>query len=825
MQVFYIMAMISIVSVESFGLFTSARKYRYETPTIKFPVPNPRIQAVPAHLNFQAGPAPPREENPASFFPTPVNIPFPVTPTQTVAPTPVTISYQDNFSSEIPSLPQFSPPLPENKDVSEQESSFPLGHTALSPYFADADGAQAPLPPNTQANDLTDNNIHICPMNFTGCDPLDQWRSIEGVCNNLANPHFGAANQPMPRLLGAKFDIGMVRTFGEDGSLLPNPRSISTALNLPPRRRTNHNLLIMQIGQFVDHDHVLTSGVRGPKGENRKCKNCKTWTDPACMPIPIPLDDPFFPSHSKDGERNCLPFTRNVVLEGKFNTVDPLNFNTAFLDLSTVYASDHCQCDELRFFRHGLMRMDHVYDVPKGLPPTGFSGFEECRLKSKKCMLTGDVRSNEHMTLLMLHTIFIREHNRLAERLYSINRHWSDERIFQEARRINIAQYQHIIFQEYVPALIGFSKAREYGLQALSHGYYKGYSETINPGIVNEFAGAAYRIGHSMIPDAFPKYSKDFQFIGELSLRETFHNPQGFGNPKDFDDCLRGLVGMRLPALDLHFEDVIKEHLFEFKDKPFSGEDLLARNIARGREFGFPGYANYVQLCGVGNIHTWQDLHTLMDPLVVQYLKGIYKHPKDIDLFVGGMAEYQSPGALVGPTFLCIIANQFIGSKRGDRFWYENEENGLTLQQLNTIRKTSRWSRTFCKNMNNESDMPYYSTLIPIVSSNPLVQCDQLEDLDFSAWAEPIDVSPADSCKFRGQVYHKGEQVQLSACSFCACNDGKVSCVAANVDCRRLSKSDLLDESCQLVCDQDDLSGAVEYAESSDRYQLENGIN
>lgn len=829
MQIFYIIAMLSVVHVDcQGGGFTPARRYRYETPTIKFPVPNLRIEAAPAHLNFQPGTVQQSEENP-TFFPTSVDIPSLETPTSTATQTPTssTDSPQDGVSISEPSnLAKFFPLLLKNKNVSNEDSIFPLGHTAVSPYYADSDGNIAPSPPNTQASDLTDDNIHLCPKNFTGCDPSYPWRSIEGTCNNLANPFFGAANQPMPRLLGAKFDIGMVRTFGEDGSLLPNPRSISTALNLPPRRRTNHNLLIMQIGQFVDHDHVLTSGVRGPNGEHRKCNSCKSWTDPACMPIPIPADDPFFPSHSKDGEPNCLPFVRSVVLEGKFNTVDPLNFNTAFLDLSTVYASDSCQNEEVRFYRHGLMRMDHVYDVPKGLPPSGFHGFEECRLNSKKCMLTGDVRGNEHLTLLMMHTIFIREHNRLAKKLYSINRHWDDERIFQEARRINIAQYQHIIYQEYLPALIGFSKAREYGLQALSHGYYMGYSETINPGIVNEFAGAAYRIGHSMVPEAFPKYNKDFQFVGELPLRETFHNPRGFGDPKEFDDCLRGLVGAQLPALDLHFEDVIKRHLFEFLDKPFSGEDLLARNIARGREFGFPGYTNYVQLCGVaGTIDTWADLYTLIDPLVVQYLQRIYKHPKDIDLFIGGMAEYQSHGALVGPTFSCIIANQFIGAKRGDRFWYENESSGLTLQQLNTIRKTSRWSRTLCKNMNEDSSVPYYSTIIPIKSSNPLVNCEQLEDLDFSAWAESTEESTTDSCTFRGITYHTGDQVQFSACSFCICTvKGEVNCVAADVNCGTLSESDKLDESCQLICDQNKSSGSLESAENADKIHLENNF-
>ena len=49
-----------------------------------------------------------------------------------------------------------------------------------------------------------------------------------------------------------------------------------------------------------------------------------------------------------------------------------------------------------------------------------------------------------------------------------------------------------------------------------------------------------------------------------------------------------------------------------------------------------------------------------------------FKHVEDIDLFIGGLAERPLSGAVVGPTFGCLLGQQFQILKKGDRFWYEN---------------------------------------------------------------------------------------------------------------------------------------------------------
>jgi peroxidase len=106
------------------------------------------------------------------------------------------------------------------------------------------------------------------------------------------------------------------------------------------------------------------------------------------------------------------------------------------------------------------------------------------------------------MTLTSLHIIFLRQHNLLANKLAAINPHWNDEVLYQETRRIVGALMQHITYNEFLPSLLGRTTMDAYGLTPQTHGYSSSYDEKANPSVANEFASAAFRMGHSLIQGA-----------------------------------------------------------------------------------------------------------------------------------------------------------------------------------------------------------------------------------------------------------------------------------------------------------------------------------
>ena len=121
----------------------------------------------------------------------------------------------------------------------------------------------------------------------------------------------------------------------------------------------------------------------------------------------------------------------------------------------------------------------------------------------------------------------MREHNRLAQLLKNQNPQWNDdEKLYQEARRIVIAEYQHIIYKEWLPQILGLPLMKKTTLYPLEDGYVDNYKEDdFDPRITNEFAVAAFRFGHSLIPSSFDKITRNRQSRA-LDLKTVFFEPR-----------------------------------------------------------------------------------------------------------------------------------------------------------------------------------------------------------------------------------------------------------------------------------------------------------
>ena len=128
--------------------------------------------------------------------------------------------------------------------------------------------------------------------------------------------------------------------------------------------------------------------------------------------------------------------------------------------------------------------------------------------------------------------MWMREHNRVAKELLFHNPTWLDNRLFEEARRIVIAEYQHIIFNEWLPLIVGENVMTSFGLIPLTSNHSNLYLDSFDPRVSNEFATAAFRFGHSLVPSTFNmiRGSRSSASSKKLEMKDIFFKPQDFSS-------------------------------------------------------------------------------------------------------------------------------------------------------------------------------------------------------------------------------------------------------------------------------------------------------
>ena len=559
------------------------------------------------------------------------------------------------------------------------------------------------------------------------------FRTIDGTCNNLANPLFGAAGTLFKRLVPAQYEDGKTTLRGNlqnnfNMSSLsplgpPNPsaRHVSeTIIRDIDKEETPFTHILMQWGQFLDHDLDLS-----PELET-ECEGCEL-TD-ICEPIRVGDIDEVFGEHTpNDGD--CLPLRRSlsvcpVAPPLSFEFRDQLNDITSYIDGSMVYGSNDILAKDLRQFVGGRLLVGP--NIPANQPslPTINSSTAEfiaCPpVLGNTCFLCGDARCNEQISLTVMHTIWVREHNRCARRLASINGHWDDERIYQECRRIVGALIQKITYKDYLIKVFG---QENYDIYV---GPYRGYNPNIDASVPNSFATAAYRYGHSLIRPLFARLDVNYQplSIGPLDLGLAFFSPSQYNASLGTDPLARGWVSEISRRMDEFMNSVLTSRLFEPTQEV--GFDLASLNIQRGRDHGLPPYLIYRNFCqkifGVAA--------RFENDLTAARFLNIYGGIDTIDLFPGGLSEERLEDSLIGPTFACIFGITFAGVRDGDRFYYERPRV-FTRRQRREIERHSL-SAVLCDNLDE------LRTIQPdaFLGNESRVSCDTIPRLDFRVFRE-----------------------------------------------------------------------------------------
>lgn len=485
-------------------------------------------------------------------------------------------------------------------------------------------------------------------------------RTYDGSQNNLANPTWGASFSHLQRLAGSAYGDGVSSMAGPNrvsarvvsNSIVNQDEGVSTPNSF------NGSDFVWQWGQFIDHDLDLTDGAE------------------EAADIAIPLGDLHF---DPDGTGSIVMGFNRALFDPDTgltsgNPREQDNEITSWIDGSMVYGSDQERAEALRVGPTSpFLKTSDGNLLPFNEDSLiNANGFVQ---DPTQLFLAGDIRANEQLALAVMHTLFMREHNRMAAELQADFPSRSADEIFEAARRLVVAQIQIITFEEWLPALVGAGAIPP----------YSGYKPDVNPTIYNEFSAAAFRLGHSMLNEQLLRLDASGQVIdgGHLDLSAAFFTaPMFLRSETDIDPILRGLATQRHQALDETIVNDLRNFLFGAPGD--GGLDLASLNIQRGRDHGLPDYNSMRVAMGLSAVTSFDQISS--DPDTVSALSSTYATVDDIDLWVGGLSEDPVGNSQLGPLFQRIIVRQFTELRDGDRFWYERD---LQPPEMDRVRGTS----------------------------------------------------------------------------------------------------------------------------------------
>jgi hypothetical protein len=471
-------------------------------------------------------------------------------------------------------------------------------------------------------------------------------RMINGTYNDLDDPLMGS--------LGSRFgrNVPLEHAYPEDEKRLlePNPRLVSRRLLTREQFQpaTTLNLLAGAWIQFEVHDWLS----HDPDKDH-------------AFEIPLEESDPW-PNRPMRILR-----TKPDPSPDEGGPPTYITRDTHWWDGSQVYGGTPEFVDALRSHEQGKLRIDDL-----GLPPEDMQRFVD---------LSG-VAGNFWVGLALLHSLFMREHNAICERLAAEYPHMSDQELYDKARLVNAAVMAKVHTVDWTPAIIAHPttvlalRTNWYGLTGEHlHGLIgKVTSDEVLHGIpgsqtnhhgvpyslTEEFV-AVYRM-HPLIPDEFVFRSvdddhvlaeHDLPDVGVLHVRERLAEVS-------MADLFYSFGRSHPGAITLHNYPKYLQH-FDRAD----GEliDLASIDVLRVRERGVPRYNEFRRLFHLNPVRSFEELTD--NPVWAEELRRVYGDVERVDLMIGMYAEPKPKGFGFSDTAFRVFILMASRRLESDRFF------------------------------------------------------------------------------------------------------------------------------------------------------------
>ncbi|XP_068221622.1 chorion peroxidase-like [Palaemon carinicauda] len=501
--------------------------------------------------------------------------------------------------------------------------------------------------------------------------------NVDGSCINQESPDLGSVGSKFLRLQpsAAGKDGFTIRSSVNDAKKLPSARAVAEVLRKHLKKPAVTGLFT-EWAHFIQRDTF--SIPESPLADDVDC--CLTPEAEDCEPIQVDKDDPIYST------KPCINFKRSVRAQAILGHRETLSTVSTFLDASPTYGPT----DKIAFSRKtgyfGYLKAPELDDDDSE------SKKEDSKTSQKeKCAapesLKGCFKSINGDWVEGLKLLLVLEHNRLADALAELNPHFDDALLYNEARRMTIAQYDYITYGEYLPILMGDELVKKHSLNPGSTGPGSGYIKEVNPGVLANFASSSYRN-----PAMYTEWRTEW---GPSELAESTHY------------------------------DSIRDDDYQ---------DFLAMDVQRGRDQGVVGYLIWRRFCDNDKqYNTWEDLEKGLSKELVADLKTLYND--EIDDIDPQVAVFETPleGAVIGKTLSCLVADQFARLKTGNRLYWEHETSMLTEEQKMWVKKSSL-ARLLCNNL-PIVNVPT-NAFLPVSDTNPIVSCSELPASTIEAWKD-----------------------------------------------------------------------------------------